>query len=141
VESSETKAPVLPEEVAAATDEEIAFWRGDEPLPETVLTIGEGTGQIVALLARIESDASTIATLRKALLDVHDALHRECSGDVDLPAEIRALRSRITADAERIERLRGYAAHETTCPLWVFTTSGKASECTCGLSDLLGEVE
>jgi hypothetical protein len=81
--------------------------------------------------------SSTIATLRKAVLDVHDALHRECSGDVDLPAEIRALRSRITADAERIERLRGYAEHDANCGRGNYIER----PCNCGLSDLLGEVE
>jgi Lar family restriction alleviation protein len=106
------------------------------------------------------TSASTIATLRKAVLDVHDALHRECSGDVDLPAEIRALRSRITADAERIERLEN-AIRDVWPHLTGHCFEGATPECfgymrdrlsavvgglpyasdETPLSDLLGEVE
>lgn len=40
----------------------------------------------------------------KSLLDVHDALHRECDGSADLPAEIRDLRARAeTLTKERDE--------------------------------------
>lgn len=117
MESSETKAPVLPEEVAAATDEEIRAWRGSEPFPRFVITHGGGAAQIVALL------------------------------------------SRITADAERIERLRGYARHRDGClgsrcsapmklrPLCLQPEDGwhnkheYQTNCQCGLVALLGEVE
>jgi hypothetical protein len=59
-------------------------------------------GRLLATLdqVRAERDAA-----KKALLDVHDALHRECDGTADLPAEIRALRSERDAEADERDGL------------------------------------
>jgi hypothetical protein len=52
---------------------------------------------LVAMLdaSRIEATAARMLHKAsvKALLDIHDAPHRECDADVDLPKEIRTLRA------------------------------------------------
>ena len=42
---------------------------------------------------------------KSKLVDVHDALHRECDGNADLPAEIRAIQKERDALKAEVERL------------------------------------
>jgi hypothetical protein len=41
----------------------------------------------------------------KQLMAVHDALHRECDGKADLPAEIRDLRHELDAEQAKVAAL------------------------------------
>lgn len=51
--------------------------------------------------AEAERDA-----LKAQVLDIHDALHRECDGKADLPSEIRALRAQVEAARAGLEQVR-----------------------------------
>jgi hypothetical protein len=54
----------------------------------------------------------TIDALRAQLMDVHDALHAECNGDADLPAEVHSLR----AENERLREAQRWIPTSDAMP-------------------------
>lgn len=57
---------------------------------------------LVGLIRGLQAENNERA---RQLLQVHDALHRECSGPVDLAAEIRQLRAAHEAATHRVSKL------------------------------------
>lgn len=97
---------------------EVSVAVGEEPWREesSVSALSdELQGEVTRLKGRVaELEADNMGHLRatnekqaRIIRDVHDALHRECDGTADLPAEIRALRSQLAqAEKERDEARR-----------------------------------
>lgn len=67
---------------------------------------------------------------RAGLLSVHDALHRECDGKADLPAEIRALRERVRVLDEALREIAvGRRDEDNLHPLgWASSLAGRVVE-------------
>lgn len=70
----------------------------------------------VDLAQRLEKAEKELIGVHKVLIDVHDALHRECDGTANLPDEIRALRAERDAaradEASAIKKLAGLVVRE-----------------------------
>lgn len=68
-----------------------------------------GHGRDAEACTEFDRLRDALEAAEKRLLDVHDALHRQCSGDVDLPGEIRALRANLEAAERQAAHAEGAA--------------------------------
>jgi hypothetical protein len=88
--------------------------------------------KLLASLRDAETMKAALKKERAKLFAIHDALHCECDGTADLPAEIRALRER----AERAEEERDAALGQVTA----MVEDGQCDRVASKLADQLCEV-
>jgi len=66
-----------------------------EALPNAQDEDGALPGSVLVDREELLATVRALEVTRRLLLDVHDALHAECSGPVDLPGDIRTLRAEL----------------------------------------------